>query len=180
MTTDIPMLRRLMLALTGVAVGAYLLRAQVADALVVRGDECLYRRELAAALRYYQRAATIDVNDATAVDRLAFVALLARDRESLQRAIEVATRYLRSHPGDDAVRMDRAMAERATQRRAEALRDFAVVGLRATDGRALTFAGYEALALGWRAEAVAFWRRALAQAPSLPAPRHALSREGFR
>ena len=169
--------RRFALASTGLAISAALLRGQLADALVTRGDEFLYRARPTEALKYYVRALTVDSTDAIAIDRLLFVSQLVRSREGTESGIRLATHYLRAHPEDDVLRMDRAMALRADGRHADALADFERVGKSVRDGRALTFAGFEADALGWRKDAVSLWRAAEKQAPGLPAPRHALQRE---
>ena len=59
-------LRRTLLALAGVGISAAMLRAQLSDALVVRGDEFLYRAEPARALAYYRRALAVDRDDGAA------------------------------------------------------------------------------------------------------------------
>ncbi|MGA8533595.1 MAG: hypothetical protein WB615_05760 [Candidatus Tumulicola sp.] len=170
------MLRRLAPALGGVAISAVLLRGQLADALVVRGDECLFRARPAASLRYYRRAIWIDPRDSVAVDRLLFVAMTLRDRRALDDGIVSATRYLEWKPDDNVVRLDRAMACRVTGRQSEALGDFAIVGRATHDARALTFAGYAAQAIGQPRRASYFWRAALLLSPDFPAAKHALAR----
>ncbi|MEO6835921.1 MAG: hypothetical protein ABI231_08455 [Candidatus Tumulicola sp.] len=170
--------RRLELALSGIVISACLLRTQLADALVVRGDGCLYRARPSLALQYYRRALWLDANDGTAVDRFVFVAMTLREGGALRDGIAVASRYLERNPDDDVVRMDRAMAYRATGRPAQAVTDFATVGRRTKDARALTFAGFAAEEIGQRDRARAFWHSAVAIDPGFPAAQHALTRSG--
>ena len=178
--SDIPTWRRFALAAIALAVSGWLLRGQIADGLVVRGDEMLYRGDSNAALTYYRRAMLLDPGDGTAVDRFAFFAITTHGSVRLRESVAIASRYLRDHPGDDVVRMDRAMAYRSLADNRDALADFARIGKRAADPRALTFAGYCALALGQRHQAIGLLREAMALAPSLPAARHALMRLAVR
>lgn len=173
---ELPASRRLGLALCGIVVSACLLRAPVADALVVRGDGCLYRSRPVAALRYYRRAIWIDANDGSAVDRFVFVAMTLRDRVALRAGIAFASRYLTRNRDDAVVRMDRAMAYRIVGQPARALGDFAIVGRSAKDPRAYAFAGFAANAVGRRNLARGFWRAAIAIEPRFPVARHALDR----
>jgi tetratricopeptide (TPR) repeat protein len=174
--TKLSTYRRLELALAGIAISAFVLHGQLADALVVRGDECLYRAHPELALRYYRRAIRIDSGDGVAIDRLLFVAMTLHDRATLRDGIRSASRYLLSRPYDSAVRFDRAMAYRATGDQEKALGDFADVGRRTRDARALAFAGFAAQTVGQFSRARHFWRLALALAPGFPAAAHALGR----
>jgi tetratricopeptide (TPR) repeat protein len=169
-------LRRTLLALTGVAISALLLRPQISDALVVRGDEFLYRSLPSRALAYYGRALAVDGDDAAAADRFAFVSMMLRDRAALNESLRVTSAYLIRHPEDSVVRMDRAMAYRAAGIPRGALDDFALVGARTGDARALTFAGYAADGLGERSLARRFWRAAIGSQPGFPPAVHALER----
>jgi tetratricopeptide (TPR) repeat protein len=159
-----------------IGAAAILLHGQLADALVMRGDERLYRAQPSRALAYYQRALWLDPTDAVAVDRLLFVATTIRDRDALRVGIARASTYLARRPNDNVVRMDRAMAFRAIGQPARALEDFARVGRDARDVRALAFAGFAALAIGRPREARAYWRAALTLAPQFVVARHALAR----
>jgi len=168
--------RRLILSLTGIAIAACLLRAQLADALVMRGDGLLYRGNLTGAMQRYERAVWIDPDDGVAVDRYAFVALSTHRRIEMIDGVRVASAYLRRHASDGTVRMDRAMTYRALGETRRALADFREVGHCCADVRALTFAGYAALALGERKQAASLWRAALALSPNFVAARHGLAR----
>jgi tetratricopeptide (TPR) repeat protein len=177
---EIPLSRRLLLAGVGIAITAFLTRAQIADAVVLRGDECLYRSQPESGLRYYRRALWIDAGNGVAVDRFLFVAMTLRNVTALREGVQLASKYLLENSGDDVVLLDRAMAYRALGRPAAALADFSLIGARRGDGRALTFAGYEARALGHYALARSLWRQALRLDPRIVAARHALERSGAR
>jgi tetratricopeptide (TPR) repeat protein len=169
-------LRRTVLALLGIVVSAGILRPQISDALVVRGDEFLYRADAARALDYYRRALAVDGDDGAAVDRFAFVATMVRDARVNAEALRETSAYLQRHPDDAIVRMDRAMAYRAAGIARGALADFALVGARTNDPRALTFAGYAAQRSGDAALARRLWRAALALQPGFVAAKRALER----
>lgn len=171
---DIPVVRRVALALTGIVVSGFLLRPQISQALVVRGDERLYHGSTADALTYYRRAIAADPLDGNAVDRFAFGAVSLRDRRFVREAIDATSQYLRRRPNDDGVRMDRAMALRILGDWPRAADDFERVGIRERDATALTFAGYAASALHQRARSIALWRRALSLDANFVAARHAL------
>lgn len=175
---EIPIARRIVLALTGVVMSGYLLRPQISQALVIRGDERLYRGSPADALTYYRRAIAADPLDGSATDRFAFGAVSLREPALVRDAIELSSQYLRRRPDDDVVRMDRAMAFRLLRDWRDAADDFARVGERERDATALTFAGYAAKALHEQKRATAFWQQALTVDPSFRAARHALHATG--
>lgn len=174
--SEISRRRRIALALCGVLIAAYVLRPQISDALVLRGDERLYRGRAVDATRYYRRAIDVDPSDGVAVDRYVFAAVGLRRAKLVHDAIDRATRYLRLKPGDDVVRMDRAMALRAVGDWGGALADFARVGIREHDATALTLAGYAALARHQPLRAAQFWKAALSIDDDFVAARHALRR----
>jgi tetratricopeptide (TPR) repeat protein len=170
-------LRRIALALLGIAIAAWILRPQISDALVVRGDEFLYRADAPSALRYYRRALGVDEDDGAAADRFAFVAAMLRDPGANAEALRETSAYLQRHPDDTIVRMDRAMAYRAAGISRAALADFSLVGARTNDPRAFTFAGYAAERSGDAALARRLWRAALALQPGFVAAKRALERK---
>ncbi|MGB8519184.1 MAG: hypothetical protein WCD38_03385 [Candidatus Tumulicola sp.] len=170
--------RRVALAAAAVAVSGILLRGQVADALVVRGDEFLYRSNSKAALRYYRRALRFDANNTVALDRVLFVSTLLRNRTQMRDAVERSTGYLDRRPDDDAIRMDRAMACRALGDASTAAADFAIAGYRTRDARALALAGFASRTVADERAAVRLFRAALVLAPKMPAALHALADDG--
>lgn len=176
--SEIPIPRRIALALTGIVISGYLLRPQISQALVIRGDERLYRGSAAEALMYYRRAIAADPFDGSAVDRFAFGAVGLRKPAFVRDAIELSSQYLQLRPDDDVVRMDRAMAFRLLRDWRHAAGDFACVGERERDATALTFAGYAAMALHEEKRATALWRQALAFDRDFRAARDALHATG--
>jgi tetratricopeptide (TPR) repeat protein len=175
---DIPIGRRIALALTGVIVSAYLLRPQISQALVIRGDERLYRGSTIDALRYYRRAIATDPLDGSAVDRFVFSAVSVRKRSVVEEAIALSSAYLLRRTDDDVVRMDRAMAFRMLGDWRHAESDFELAGRRERDATALTFAGYAALAAHRRLRATILWREALAVDGQFVPARRALASRG--
>lgn len=170
--------RRVALALVAVSLSSILLHRQIAEALVVRGDEFLYRAHPNVALRYYRRALAFDRSSSPALDRLLFVAMTVRDRETLRDGVARAQSFLLEHPGDDTIRLDRAMAYRTLGDFARAWSDFAVAGYRLRDPRALTLGGFAAKSARLNGQALRLWRSALALVPEFPAALHALARAG--
>jgi tetratricopeptide (TPR) repeat protein len=137
-------LRRLAVTAAGLAIAAFLLRPQLAAALVMRGDECLSRSAPADALRYYHRALAIDGDDGLALDRWLFTLTMLRRRSSLRVAAQAAVPYLHRHPDDSVVRWDLAVALRALGFDREAMTQFAEVAVRQRDARAWVFAALAA------------------------------------
>ena len=170
-------LRRTALALLGIGAAACILRPQISDALVVRGDEFLYRADSRRALDYYRRALAVDGDDGAAADRFAFVAAMMRDPRANAEALRETSAYLQRHPDDAIVRMDRAMAYRAAGLSEAALADFSLVGALTNDARAFTFAGYAAERTGDAPLARRMWRAALALQPGFVAAKRALERK---
>jgi hypothetical protein len=66
-------IRRFALALTSIAIASVVFRSQLAEALVVRGDDFMYRGCRQSALKHYSRAVALDPDLSTAVDRYVFV-----------------------------------------------------------------------------------------------------------
>ena len=169
--------RRLLCAGVALAIAFALFRSQIADGLVVRGDESLYRADSSSALGYYSRALAFDADSAAAVDRYAFVAAMLREPRDLRAAVAICSRYLTRHGRDSVVRMDRAMAERSLGDHRRAFDDFRTVGQATSNAAAFAFAGSEAAKLRRRDLADPMWRSALRLAPGFPIALHALRRE---
>jgi tetratricopeptide (TPR) repeat protein len=117
--------RRFFLALITLFCATILFRAQIADALVIRGDEYFYRGEPAQALIRYRRAIALDPRSETATDRYVFISLQMQTAESIADAIAAADAYLRAHPNDTSVLADRALCYLHIRRYALAANDFA-------------------------------------------------------
>ena len=170
----IPRARRAACAAVALALAAICFRAQLADALVTRGDDSLRNGDGAAAMRAYGRALGIDPHSTVASDRLAFFLALRHDRTDAERAVTVATAGLRAQAGASLF-ADRAFAEMQLQRWPAAAGDFARAGALARDARYDHLAGRMALRGGDRAAARRYAERAVAADPSF-APARALLR----
>ncbi|HEY0393370.1 MAG TPA: hypothetical protein VGD01_02630 [Candidatus Elarobacter sp.] len=154
--------RRFALALTAVAVAAALFHANVASALVTRGDDVLRTGDTDGAFRYYARALRIDARSGVAADRLAFALLMRRRAGDAALAFAAADAALRTAPGDAALLADRGFAQQRLARWRGAERDFAAAAAAAHDARYAHLAAKMAERAHDRANERAHLRTALA------------------
>jgi tetratricopeptide (TPR) repeat protein len=168
--------RRFCIAAASIAFSAFLFAPQIADGLVVRGDDFMYRNAPAEAMTRYERAISIDRGNAAATDRIAFVGMELRTPESLRRAVDVSTRYLAKRPDDGAILADRALCYLIQRRYALALIDFEHVARLERNPQFFVFAGWAADRANERRRARALWRKALAIDPYYLPARRALER----
>jgi hypothetical protein len=133
--TTIAWPRRFALAFAGVACSAVLFRANVASALVTRGDDVLRTGDADGAVRCYARAAWLDARSAAAADRLAFALVMRGRRGDAGRAYAAADAALRAVPRDPLLLADRAFAAQRLGRWRAAERDFAAAAALARDPR---------------------------------------------
>ncbi|MDQ2871524.1 MAG: hypothetical protein M3R35_00160 [Candidatus Eremiobacteraeota bacterium] len=157
--------RRFAVGLTGVLLAAVLFRAQIGSALIVRGDDFLYRNDTAQARRYYARALRVDPDSRAAADRFAFFGMQMRTRQSFTSSIAIATTYLKGHPNDTTLLVDRALGYLAERRFQPAQADFERAARLTRDPRFYTFAGWAARRNGASNRARALWRTALRMHP---------------
>lgn len=155
------MLRRLSVATVSLALATLLFHTQLADALVIRGDDFLIQNRFGAASDRYLRALWFDAGSKTAADRYIFVSLQRRSRDKIRSAIGVADAFLSAHGLDSTILFDRAMCYLTLRRYRAALLDFKRAAYLTRDPQAFVFAGWAAKRAGKRAEAVELWRAAL-------------------
>jgi tetratricopeptide (TPR) repeat protein len=147
-------MRRLAMAAAAIAVSGLIAHRQISTMLVQRGDVALVSHA-AHASSLYRRALFFDPGDMVAVDRLMFLALLSHNATQLHEAMSLAATELERHPGDSAIRMDRALCEQVLRRYDDAENDFETVGRHQRDARALLFAADDESRLGHASRALA-------------------------
>jgi tetratricopeptide (TPR) repeat protein len=152
---------RAFLAALGLAVSALLFRTQIADALIVRGDDMLIQNAYDAAGNRYLRALWLDRGSVVAIDRLVFVALQERTPGALRSAATLASGYLGTHRPEQTVLFDRALCYLKLRRYAWAYADFLRAARLSGDPQQYTFAGWAARRAGDAKLAAASWSYAL-------------------
>jgi tetratricopeptide (TPR) repeat protein len=175
MTGVIPLPRRILVAAISLFLALVIFHAQLAAAVVTRGDDALRAGDVATAMRFYARAEQLDPRSAVAADRLAFNLALRHDRTGARLAIVVASAALTREPDNGPVYADRAFAELELHDWRSAERDFAAAGALGGDARYDHFAARMALHRADRAHARRYVLRALALDPGF-APARALLR----
>lgn len=171
---DLPPWRRLTIAFASLVLSVGIFRAEIASALVTRGDEFLSRGDVPGARHYYERALALQWDSHAATDRFVFFGSGSHDRDVLRGAIRVATVYLRVHPADATILADRAYCFERLHAYAPAARDFAAAARITKSPTEFTFAGWAALRSGRAADARSFWRDALVRDPRFGPARLAL------
>lgn len=166
-------LRRFAVALLALGCAAALFRANVAAALVTRGDDLLRTGDLDGALRRYARAVSLDPRSPLGADRLAFHLLLRRRSGDAARAYAVADAALTATPSAAPLVADRAFAGLRLARWRGAEADFARAAEIAHDARYAHLAARMAQRAGDRGAALRHLRAALALDPRF-APSRAL------
>ena len=162
--------RRLMLAALSLVLAGVLFHANVASALVTRGDDALRAGDVEGAVRYYARAARLDAGSLVAADRLAFFLLMRRRAGDAARAYAIADGVLRARPAGSrtsdpsstsALLADRALAALRLGNAHAAEQDFATAAAAAADPRYAFLAARAAIRRGDRAAAREHLRAAL-------------------
>ena len=136
--------RRFAVAGAAFAIALLLFRTQVAESLVVRGDDLFYRGQSIAALEHYERALFLDPALPSGADRVFFVSIQERSPEVRAQAAAAVARALRRHPEDPALLADRALYEVMRRHYADAERDYAAAGAAAGNSQDLAFARWAA------------------------------------
>jgi tetratricopeptide (TPR) repeat protein len=164
-----------MLAVCSLVCAAILFRPQLGDALIIRGDDYLYRGDSAQALERYRRALAIAPFSQAAVDRYIFVSIQRQTPGALSSAVEIATRYLSTFPDDETIRADRALCYLHLRRYVEAQLDFEHAAHTSNSATDYVFAGWAAKHAGQRRAAQRLWRQALTAQPHFGPARLALA-----
>jgi Tfp pilus assembly protein PilF len=180
MNRNIERKRRVALTAGSLAVAAVLLRPQLSQALVVRGDEFLVRSDAAGALVRYERALAIDPRNANAADRAVFAGMERHTPEALVRAVRTADAYLRIDPNDSTVLADRALCLLVRRKYDAAARDFEAAAAATSDARYYVFAGWARLRAGDARGARSMWTRALHLHPGFRPAEIALAEQASR
>lgn len=152
---------RILLAALSLTVCLLLFRTQIADALVVRGDDMLVQNAYDGAAQRYTRALRFDPGSVVAIDRLAFVALQKKSPEVFRSVVNRASEYLKAHPAEPTVLFDRALCYLKQKNYRSAYVDFSRAAQLTQDPEQYTFAGWAARRAGRLDRAVASWRQAL-------------------
>jgi tetratricopeptide (TPR) repeat protein len=157
--------RRFGIALTALLLAGLAFRPQIADALIVRGDDYVYRGDSVAALERYRRALAIWPASQTAADRYVFLNMQLNTARSLHDGIDVATRYLSHRPGDAPILSDRALCYLREKRYALAQADFERAAMAQPTAQSYAFAGWAAQRAGRHRAALWLWKLALRMQP---------------
>jgi tetratricopeptide (TPR) repeat protein len=171
--------RRLSLIGLAIAAATLLLHKQLSMMIVLRGDALAYE-SVARSNAMYERALVFDPENSVAADRLIFHAILSHDPLRIREALAVGERQLERDPGNSTLMMDRALCFQLLGDLRSAMRDFANVGIRSRDPRALLFAGDDAAKLGRIGDARRLLRLAIDRDPGFRPARLALERAGGR
>jgi tetratricopeptide (TPR) repeat protein len=165
MTQQFSRARRFVLSAIALLCAAVLFRSEIAEALIIRGDDYLYRGDRASALQHYQRALSAAPWSETAADRYVFVSMERQSIASRRAALSIADRYLRAYPHDAVLLADRGLWYLHAHRYADAQRDFAAAAVAARSVSDYVFAGFAAEHARNRRAARLLWLAALREQP---------------
>lgn len=168
--------RRCLCAVTAIGAAFLVLRPQLAQALVVRGDGLLYQGRSDLAIGYYRRALSVEGDSEAAVDRLASFAFESHNRSIITRVLPDISAFIRRHGDRVAIRFDRGLCYESLRDFRHAEADFASAGYAGHDARSLEFAGFAALHQVKPARARRYFRDALRFDASLRPAKRALVR----
>lgn len=178
MMTPFSRMRRFAIVATALLFAACLFRSQMAQSLVIRGDDYLYQGRVPEAQERYERALAFDNRSEAAADRFVFVLMERHTMTSLERGIRNATEFLRAQPNDVTLLTDRGLCYLVARQYAAARRDFARAAAISGSASDLVFAGWAARRAGDRVGARRLWHRALQEDPRNRSARIALAERG--
>lgn len=165
MSRELSRVRRFAIAAVTLALACLLFRTQIAGALVIRGDDYMYRGDRVAALEHYRRALAFSPSLEVAADRFVFISLQRQTPAALRTAVSVADGFLAAHPGDASLLRDRALCYLHLHRYSSAQRDFEEAARATHAASDYVFAGWAARHAGRERFARVLWRRALDMQP---------------
>lgn len=169
-------LRRLAIASFGAAASLVLFAPVISSALVTRGDEFLYRSQVAKARLYYRRAFALNPRSGSALDRYVFFGLQIRTQASLEECVGMTSVYLSSRPRNGIVLADRALCHQFLAQDDQARDDFERAARVTGDPRYYTLAGWAAQRHGRTRDARRLFRLALHAYPGFRPAQSALAR----
>jgi tetratricopeptide (TPR) repeat protein len=178
MMNELSRIRRFAVAAVALLCAGLVFRSQIAQALIIRGDDYLYRGDQPAALQRYQRALLVAPWSQAAADRYVFVSMQQQTAQSTRAALVVANRYLSSHPHDAVLLADRALWYLHARRYSAAQRDLAAAAESMHSVTDYVFAGFAAEHAHHHDAALALWRTALKEQPGYEPAQMALAEHG--
>lgn len=172
MTEPLSRRRRLLCAAAALTLSAWIFRPQLAQSLVVRGDDYLYTAHDAQALERYRRAIALDPGSQIAADRFIFIAMTMHQRASVKSGIATASAFLKHSPDNSVILKDRALCYLIERHFEDAQHDFERAARLSSDPTVYDFAGWSARRAGDLAGARSLWNAALKLSPhNVPALR---------
>ena len=172
----IPLVRRFAAVFVAVVLAAMVFHAQIAIALVTRGDDLLQGGNAARAEAFYDRALRFDATSDVAAERVAFVTVLEKRPSMFPHALSVAAVALEAHPSDLKLRNDRGLIYKFMQRYGDAYGDFARLATMTNDPHYYEFAAQMAKRAGRLEDAQRMFARVIALDPSFAVARRELKR----
>ncbi|HEV3153405.1 MAG TPA: hypothetical protein VGZ02_06365 [Candidatus Baltobacteraceae bacterium] len=171
----IPRIRRFALAALALSTSIALFRGDVAQALVIRGDDYLYRGGASAALYRYRLALRLDPRAESAADHFIFAALERRSPGDLNAAVRIADSFLLQSGSNATILADRALCLLIERRYRAAEIDFERSAAISASVQQYVFAGWAARHQGRDGDAKRLWHDALRLSPANAAARRALA-----
>jgi len=173
---EISLARRGAIALVSLSVAALLFHANIAAAMVTRGDDLARAGDTDRAIVLYRRALVLDAGSTVAGDRLAFALVMRGASGDALAAYRVTDALLKTRPHDPSLLADRAFAAQRLRRWRDAERSFAEAARIARDPRYAHLAARMALRSYDRRAAQRHLRDALALDGAYAPARAALRR----
>jgi tetratricopeptide (TPR) repeat protein len=173
---EVPLLRRLLIPLVSIPLAGLLFHAQLADGLVIRGDNEFQSGNAVAASKFYNRARWFDRDSSAAAERITTLGIMSRSASFIHDAMRVADDELTRKPGDTIVRQNRALLYQKANQPERAYADWRVVALQTNNPVIVEFAARNAERHHQFDLARRFYQRSLELNPRRVSARNALAR----